>query len=69
MFRSLAVAATKAGKMAASSATQTTYIYPKSMGGYIIDLLEKLNEIKGLFGTIKEELSRGQERINYSEVS
>ena len=64
-----ALAVVKADVMAASSGTQTVMTYPKSLGGYVIDLLEKLNEVKGIFGAIKEELNRGQQRINQSDVS
>ena len=55
-------------KMAVSSGTQTGVMYPKSMGGYVIDLLEKLNEIKGVYGNIKDELNTGQRHIDQNEV-
>ena len=55
-------------KKAVSSGTQTGVMYPKSMGGYVIDLLEKLNEIKGVFGNIKDELNTGQRIIDQNEV-
>ena len=64
-----ALAVVKADIMAASSGTQTVMTYPKSLGGFVIDLLEKLNEVKGIFGAIKEELNRGQQHINQSDVS
>ena len=56
-------------KMSVSSSTQTGVSYPKSMGGYVIDLLEKLNDIKGVFGSIKDEINVGQTRIDEREVS
>ena len=56
-------------KMAVSSGTQTGVMYPKSMAGYDIDPLEKLNEIKGVFGNIKDELKTGQRNIDQNEVT
>ena len=64
----IAIASGKVKIMAATSGTQTVMVYPKSLGGYVIDLLEKLNEIKGIFGSIKEELNRGQQHIDQSQV-
>ena len=55
-------------KMSVSSGTQTSVMYPKSMGGYVIDVLEKLNEIKGVFGSIKNEISVGQACVEEREV-